>query len=138
MTFTLDRLFAMYHLLPKKQMYHISDLADFGYPFPLFSQTERIGIIIVSVISSLCLVADSITLFALLSQRNIPHDTFFIISLTTADSLYTIVSLFFSVLNGKSRFLRVLMVTGHASHLAYSGGWAGGKSGIVIIAHETQ
>ena len=83
-------------------MYHISDLQDFGYPFPLFSQTENIGMIIVSVISSCSLVADSVTLFALLSQSNIPHDTYFIISLTTADSLYTIVSLFFGILNGKS------------------------------------
>lgn len=81
-------------------VYYYKDLHD-GIVFPIFTGEQTAELITGLVLGVLSSAADFLCLYALVKQRNIPQDSFFIISLTCADLAFAIVNTIDQLINSK-------------------------------------
>ena len=103
----------------------LRDLID-GVVVP-FSTEQLASNSILSVAASLSLFADILAIYALIKQGNIPHDTYYIISLTFADLGFALQAAIISVINGKSVLPIALIET--YQYIGSNSGWAIGNIG---------
>ena len=81
-----------------------------------------------SIAANLSLFADILAIYALVKQGNIPHDTYYIISMTFADLGFAIQGAVITVINGKS-LLPIALIMSTIQFIGSHSGWAIGNIG---------